>query len=233
MLITYTSPFRSPQLVLSLPQSEDPTSATSSSSSESSLVRWGTTFPQNLLPFTFSFTDLDINLALDPLLPRITQLAQHSPDRKTKVAACELLHAITVYLVGKSAMQTDSNNNTSSSFTTLYTKLFPCLIRLAVDLESIARSLFRPLFLQLIHWFTRNSQYENQDTISILNSCLDAVSSSNGPIRDFGADCCVEFLKYSIKQTTAEEQVNEYQLIEFLLPIFTHLLFLAISLNSS
>jgi DNA-dependent protein kinase catalytic subunit len=52
-------------------------------------VVWGT---QKLLPFTFPFPN-DIELALDPLLPRITQLAQHSPDRKTKVAACELLYA--------------------------------------------------------------------------------------------------------------------------------------------
>jgi len=40
------------------------------------------------------------------MLPRITELAEASPDRKTKVAACELLHAIVIFIIGKSATRT-------------------------------------------------------------------------------------------------------------------------------
>jgi DNA-dependent protein kinase catalytic subunit len=40
---------------------------------------------------------------LDPLLPRICQLAESSSDRRTKVAACEVLHAIVIFMVAARA----------------------------------------------------------------------------------------------------------------------------------
>lgn len=49
---------------------------------------------------------------LDEILPRISYLAENSPVRKIKVAASELLHSLTVYMVGKSANTArDVNNN--------------------------------------------------------------------------------------------------------------------------
>ncbi len=37
---------------------------------------------------------------------------------------------------------------------------------------QVAEQLFRPLMFQLIHWFTRNTQYESPDTIALLDAIL-------------------------------------------------------------
>ena len=57
--------------------------------------------------------------------------------------------------------------------------------------------------MQLIHWFTNNAQYENPETIALLNCCMEAVCDANGSLRDFGAECLGEFVKWSIKQSSA------------------------------
>ena len=38
----------------------------------------------------------------DDLLPRILDIAEYSPDRKAKVAACELLHSLVIVMIGNS-----------------------------------------------------------------------------------------------------------------------------------
>ncbi|KAJ3051098.1 hypothetical protein HK097_007923 [Rhizophlyctis rosea] len=78
------------------------------------------------------------------------------------------------------------------------------MLRLAVDVEKITRDLFRQLVMQLIHWFTKNSRGENPDSMALLNACMEAAASSAGPLRDFGAECTAEFLKYSIKHLSAK-----------------------------
>jgi DNA-dependent protein kinase catalytic subunit len=44
-------------------------------------------------------------LPADGILPQIVDLARDANDRQTKVAACELLHAIVLYMVGTNAHQ--------------------------------------------------------------------------------------------------------------------------------
>ena len=36
----------------------------------------------------------------------------------------------------------------------LYKKVFPAVLQLACDVEQVARQLFEPLVMQLIHWFS-------------------------------------------------------------------------------
>lgn len=70
-------------------------------------------------------------------------------------------------------------------------------------LSKVAEQLFHPLVLQMIHWFTRNTQYESPDTIALLDAILDGVvDSSNTSLRDFCGQCVREFLTWSIKQTS-------------------------------
>ena len=69
--------------------------------------------------------------------------------------------------------------------------------------SKVAEQLFQPLVLQMIHWFTRNTQYESPDTIALLDAILDGVvDSSNTSLRDFCGQCIREFLIWSIKQTS-------------------------------
>lgn len=57
-------------------------------------------------------------------------------------------------------------------FYKIYQKIFPCLIRLAVDIDPVTRQLFEPLLFQLIHWFTKNASFENAETIALLESII-------------------------------------------------------------
>ena len=85
--------------------------------------------------------------------------------------------------------------------TKLFRKVFPYLLRLGCDVErvsyfaeceksiqkfvspfsffhissrlsQVAEQLFRPLVFQMIHWFTRNTQYESPDTMALLDAIL-------------------------------------------------------------
>lgn len=38
--------------------------------------------------------------------------------------------------------------------------------------NQVTEQLFRPLVFQMIHWFTRNTQYESPDTIALLDAIL-------------------------------------------------------------
>jgi hypothetical protein len=98
-------------------------------------------------------------LNIESILPRVLVLAETSPDRKTKMSACEWLHSCTVYLVGKSAYRLDHEKQVRISFIDwqspyhrVFLRLIPVLIRLGVDLDTVTRDLFRRLVLQCIHW---------------------------------------------------------------------------------
>jgi DNA-dependent protein kinase catalytic subunit len=138
----------------------------------------------------------------DEILPRVCSLAEHSLDRQTKVAACELLQATLMIMIGNSAFQARGGKEpVKSPYHRLYTKIFPILLRLAINTDQTIRDIIRPLLSQMIHWLTNNAQYENPETIALLNTCIDGVCDVNGTLQDYSAECLHEFVKWSIKQT--------------------------------
>ncbi|KAJ3073015.1 hypothetical protein HDU98_002395 [Podochytrium sp. JEL0797] len=173
-----------------------------SDSNAASLLAWDT---EKYLKVKIPFKEAIFDLYFDDMLPRIIELAEYSPDRKTKVAANELLHALIVVMIGGSPSHRSDKDAQQSPYHKIYVKLFPVLLRLAVDLDNVTRELFRPLVFQLIHWLTKTSKYENPETMAMLQSCFDAVASSNGPLREFGAECIAEFLKWTIKHSSETE----------------------------
>ena len=148
---------------------------------------------------------------LDTFLPRVVQLAVSSTHRQTKLNACELLHAICVYMIGKSAsapqqLASSSSSSSTSSASSLYqlarmyNRVYPALFRLACDTDAFARDLFAPLVMQMVHWFTGNRTYESGETIELLNCIMSSVvDEENAALRDFAAKALNEFLKWSIK----------------------------------
>ncbi|KAI8840789.1 hypothetical protein BJ741DRAFT_561343 [Chytriomyces cf. hyalinus JEL632] len=175
-----------------------------SSDTSDSLLAWDS---ERCLKFQIPFKETIVDIYFDDMLPRIVELAEFSPDRKTKVAANELLHALVIIMVGGSQANR-SGNELRSPYHKIYIKVFPVLLRLSVDLDKVTRELFRPLVSQLIHWFTKNSKYENPETMALLQSCFDAVASISGPLREFGAECIAEYLKWSIKHASEKELEN-------------------------
>ncbi|KAK2527806.1 Prkdc [Columba livia] len=186
-------------------------------------VSWDT---EKRLSFAVPFADMKPVIYLDLFLPRVTELALSASDRQTKVAACELLHSIVTYMLGKASQMPEGCQGPPPMYQ-LHKRIFPVLLRLACDVDQVTRQLYEPLVMQLIHWFTNNKKFESQDTVvfleAILSGIVDPVDST---LRDFCGQCVREFLKWSIKQTTPRQQerspVNTKSLFKRLYSLALH-----------
>ncbi|KAK7506702.1 hypothetical protein BaRGS_00002177 [Batillaria attramentaria] len=154
------------------------------------------------LKFDMPFFDMKPTIYFDPFLPRVVELATKSSERQTKVAACELLHSLTLYTLGRSAQQPGEQQR-RHPMDRLYRKLFPALLSLACDVEQVCRQLFEPLVMQLIHWFTGNKMGESPESMALLDSIFDGlIQQEDTMLRDFSARCLREFLTWTIRQTS-------------------------------
>ncbi|CAH1795603.1 unnamed protein product [Owenia fusiformis] len=157
------------------------------------------------LRFDVPFMDIKPAVYFDTFLPRITELSLGSSDRQTKVAACELLHSVVLFMLGKGSIQPDSTLE-KHPMVALYRKVFPVILKLASDVEQVAKQLFDPLTMQLIHWFTKNEVFESPETVALLDAIVDGLHHpTDTALRDFSAQGLKEFLKWSIKQTTPKQ----------------------------
>ncbi|XP_034023252.1 DNA-dependent protein kinase catalytic subunit-like [Thalassophryne amazonica] len=104
-------------------------------SSEEMMKKFVAWDSEKRLSFAVPFTDMKPVIYLDPFLPRVCELALSTSDRQTKVAACELLHSLVVYMVGKSAQMVEGENTLPPMYK-LHKKLFPVLLRLACDVDQ-------------------------------------------------------------------------------------------------
>jgi DNA-dependent protein kinase catalytic subunit len=136
---------------------------------------------------TFGDTGKDVEpaeaISVDCMLPRVMYLAEHARDRQTKVASCELLHALVTASVGFHAANA-AGRGTEKRYSKLFDSLFPCVFRLAVDGDPVSNQLFPDLTLQLIRWFVTKKEYK-----SIARGLLDAIlggleSVDNGKLRE-------------------------------------------------
>ncbi|KAF9360313.1 hypothetical protein BGX34_007846, partial [Mortierella sp. NVP85] len=191
--------------------------------SQADLLAWD---PEPRVKIKVPFQEMKVELQFDEMLPRIVDLAENSLNRQIKVASCELVHSLMILMIGSSAFRArDAKDPKKSPFHKIYLKIFPALLRLSVDVDQVPRSLFRPLISQLIHWLTNNAQYENPETIALLNACMDAACDTLGPLRDFGVECLGEFVKWSIKQTSTSSSsgpVNVKSLLKRVYNLTTH-----------
>ncbi|XP_062044500.1 DNA-dependent protein kinase catalytic subunit isoform X2 [Lepus europaeus] len=158
------------------------------------------------LGFAVPFRDMKPVIHLEGFLPRVTELALSASDRQTKVAACELLHSMVMFMLGKATQMPEGSQGPPPMYQ-LYKRTFPVLLRLGCDVDQVTRQLYEPLVMQLIHWFTNNKKFESQDTVALLDTILDGiVDPVDSTLRDFCGRCVREFLKWSIKQTSPQQQ---------------------------
>nr|Q8WN22.1 RecName: Full=DNA-dependent protein kinase catalytic subunit; Short=DNA-PK catalytic subunit; Short=DNA-PKcs [Canis lupus familiaris]AAL40979.1 DNA-dependent protein kinase catalytic subunit [Canis lupus familiaris] len=177
--------------------------ATSSDEMMKKCVAWDR---EKRLSFAVPFIEMKPVIYLDVFLPRVTELALSASDRQTKVAACELLHSMVMFTLGKATQMPECGQGFPPMYQ-LYKRTFPALLRLACDVDQVTRQLYEPLVMQLIHWFTNNKKFESQDTVALLETILDGiVDPVDSTLRDFCGRCIREFLKWSIKQTTPQQQ---------------------------
>jgi len=65
-------------------------------------IRWD---PEKRLKFTLPLYNRKIDVYLDSCLPRIVDLAQNSNKKEIRMAACEFLHSLIIFMIGKNAQK--------------------------------------------------------------------------------------------------------------------------------
>ncbi|UJR22353.1 hypothetical protein I4U23_025415 [Adineta vaga] len=152
---------------------------------------------ENHITFNVPFDDLKPTIHLDIFLPRIVDLALHSSDRQTKITACELLQSIMLYMIGKSAT---NRSTAAATYEKFYEHVFPAVLELSCDSDTFTKTLFTTFMIQMIHWFTKNHNYENPETMSMLDTFINGmIAGRNASIRDFSGICLKEFLQWTVK----------------------------------
>ncbi|GFT93732.1 DNA-dependent protein kinase catalytic subunit [Nephila pilipes] len=168
---------------------------------------------RNHLKYSVPFQDMKPDIYFDDFLPLILEIATKSTVRQAKVAACESLHSLVLFMIGRGSILPD-HLQIKYSMEALYNKLFPGLLELACDVEQVTKQLFRPLVLQIIHWFTCARVSKCPETSIILLCLWDGVTDShNAALRDFSALCLREFFQWSIKQSSSGKQKQTENLL--------------------
>lgn len=153
---------------------------------------------QRRVGLELSLGETELFVWLDDVLPHVVECAENSSNRRTKVTACEVLHSVVVYMFAGTARMTDDERQ--GSFHAIYSHLFPAMLRLASDMESVSRKLFSELSFQLIHWLTQYAiSSEKDEVLVLLNAVTDGCASEAEGLRAHCANCLSEFLCWSLK----------------------------------
>ena len=63
------------------------------------------------------------------------------------MAACETLHVLVIYMIGKEASNPDSDQQFANA--KLYERVFPAMLKLAGDEDTVVGTLFYKLMIQM------------------------------------------------------------------------------------
>src|SRR6218665_430865 len=86
----------------------------------------------------YSSDDIYVCLGSDPFRRGVVELATSSSDRRTKVAACELLHSLVLFMVGRGATQVAERSvDRRHCMALLFKKVFPAIMQLACDVDQV------------------------------------------------------------------------------------------------
>ncbi|XP_026668674.1 DNA-dependent protein kinase catalytic subunit-like isoform X2 [Ceratina calcarata] len=162
---------------------------------------------KDLLEYSLKLGDTEVDIYFDKILPRVLLLAQSSSDRRTKIIACEVLHSILAFVLGKTARHLVSNPN---RYVPIYVMLCPALLKLGCDYDETARKMFQPLMLQLTHWLSSKFMLHSPATTHFVDSLFQGLcNDSNTSLREFCGLCLAEFTKWSIKQSNNGKNIEE------------------------
>lgn len=154
---------------------------------------------KDLLKYSLPLPDTRLSINFDRTLPRIIALARDSSDRRTKIAACEVLHSMVAVFIGSTALRTtivDSQNR----YAALYGTLCRAVLVLGCDSDEVVCDLFHPLALQLMHWLSSRPVLMSP----VIDSLFDGLTDDSNPaLREFSGTCLAEFTRWSIRYLSA------------------------------
>ncbi|XP_034245330.1 DNA-dependent protein kinase catalytic subunit-like [Thrips palmi] len=153
---------------------------------------------EKLLIFPLPFPDMKVDISLDDILPRLVDLASNCSDRQTRSVACELLHAVIMFMLGK---EKQLESNQQGHLTALWTHVFPSILTLACDMDSMVKQLFAPLGEEMAHWYSSKSQERSKQASAFLEALLEGIThQTDAALRDYSAGCLHEYTLWSKKQ---------------------------------
>ncbi|KAK7790685.1 hypothetical protein R5R35_009591 [Gryllus longicercus] len=153
------------------------------------------------LKLKLPFKNINIFIYLDSLLPHVVDLTVNCSDRQTRLAACELLHAVIMLMLGTSKQTADTDYSEMSE---IFEKIFLPVLQLGCDSDDVVFQLFNPLIYQLAHWYSSPFQLRSKNSEIFVNTLLDGIAHpSDSSLRDISARCLREFVEWSIKQHTS------------------------------
>jgi len=94
-------------------------------------IKWD---PERRLKFTIPLYTMKVDIYLDACLPKLVDLALNAQDRDTRIAGCEFLHALIIYMIGSNATKPKGGRNAQDEekdiapYAKIYQKLFPVAI---------------------------------------------------------------------------------------------------------
>lgn len=136
---------------------------------------------------------------LDGIVGRVGQLAVSSSDRATKIAACELLHALALYMMGK--------NLDGSATLPLWKDLCCNLVTLGADKDQTVRQLFEPLLMQTMHFFSQPSMILSPMATVTVESLMTMICCrGNSGVQDLSARLLREFILWLQKQSDRQQR---------------------------
>lgn len=145
---------------------------------------------------------------LDDSVFRICQLAMSSSERATKISACELLHGIVLYMMGK--------NLDGPATLPLWKQLCYNLIVLGAENDQTVRQLFELLLMQMMHFFAQPSKILSPMATTVVESLLTMICSrNNSGVQDLSARLLREFLLWLNKTTDRQQRkASPIQLVD-------------------
>lgn len=145
------------------------------------LLQYIAPFPNEIRP----------KIYFDRILPNLMTLARDSSDRRTKIAACEVLHSLVALITG-----TTKQNSNDEKYLAIYGDLCPIVLALGCDSDEVVRNLYHPLALQLMHWLSSIPKLTN----SVIDCLFDSLTDNLNPaMREFAGMCLAEFTDWSIR----------------------------------
>lgn len=130
---------------------------------------------------------------LDDTVARVVELAMTSSERATRISACELLHGLVLYFMGKNL----DGPNTLPVWQDLCDKL----IVLGADKDLTVRNLFEPLLMQMMHYFATQEKILSSMTTAVVKSVMSMICyPGNSGVQDLSARLLREFILWVNKQ---------------------------------
>ncbi len=163
----------------------------------------------SLIQLPLMLNDKIFQVTLDDILPNLAESATSSPDRQTKVAAAEALHAVMTWIIGTKRLGRRPIDQ--HGFSPLLKRLFPVCLRIGADVDGVCCEVFKTLTLQCARYAAELRRHQAEDDAEaakskdeadaavMVESCLDSLSSDNTGLRSLAAECINEYVKFSLK----------------------------------